>query len=85
MFSGIIFLANQTKSYDLSGTYSLLRIYITVTNSGRDFTKLQYFGADNSGSDIYFDTNKVGIGNNSPQYELNFRFKDILVTLVILL
>jgi hypothetical protein len=70
-FSGITFLANQTKSYNLSGTYSLLRIYITVTNSGRNFTKLQYFGADNSGPDIYFDIGKVGIGNNLPQYEFD--------------
>jgi hypothetical protein len=70
-FSGITFLANQTKSYDLSGIYSSLRIYITVTNGGRGFTKLQYFGTDNSGPDIYFDTSKVGIGNNSPQYEFD--------------
>jgi hypothetical protein len=60
--------------------------------------RIQYYGANNPGPNIYYNTDKVEIGNNSPQYEfdvtgdinftgnllkMEFYFKDILVILVI--
>jgi hypothetical protein len=48
-----------------------LKIYIIVGNSETDCYRIQYFGADNSGDNIYFNIGKVEIGNNSPSYDLN--------------
>jgi hypothetical protein len=40
-------------------------------NNSKEFTKLQYFGANNLGPDIYYNISKVRIGNILPTYDLN--------------